>query len=124
MSTPQITLCVLAPLQETTHLYKSKHYNTINRTFKRTINNAIMITANDLKTRGVKAIEEQLQDADRVGITVRGKLKYVAVTVEQYDLLREAEITAAYHAVMKDYKEGRYTTSVEDHFKELEDEVQ
>ena len=79
-----------------------------------------MITANDLKTRGVKAIEEQLQESDRVGITVRGKLKYVAVTVEQYDLLREAEITASYHAVMKDYKEGRYTIeSAEEHVERL-----
>ncbi len=79
-----------------------------------------MITANDLKTRGVKAIEEQLQESDRVGITVRGKLKYVAVTVEQYDLLREAEIKAAYHAVMKDYKEGRYTIeTAEEHVARL-----
>jgi len=79
-----------------------------------------MITANDLKTRGVKAIEESLQESDRVGITVRGKLKYVAVTVEQYDLMREAEIKAAYHEVMKDYKEGRFTIeSAEEHVARL-----
>jgi len=40
--------------------------------------------------------------------------------VEQYDLLREAEIKAAYHAVMKDYKEGRYTIeTAEEHVARL-----
>ena len=82
-----------------------------------------MITANDLKTRGVKAIEEQLQDSDRVGITVRGKLKYVAITVEEYDKLRSAEISLAYQEVMKDIEKGDYTTSIEEHFEELDQEV-
>ena len=82
-----------------------------------------MITANNLKTRGVKAIEESLQDSDRVGITVRGKLKYVAITVEEYDKLRDAEISLAYQKVMNDVKQGSYTTSLQDHFKELEDEI-
>ena len=36
-----------------------------------------MITANDIKTRGVKTIVEDLKHTDRVGITVRGKFKYV-----------------------------------------------
>ena len=82
-----------------------------------------MITANYLKTRGVKAIEEQLQDSDRVGITVRGKLKYVAITVEEYDKLRSAEISLAYQEVMKDIEKGDYTTSIEEHFEELDQEV-
>ncbi len=79
-----------------------------------------MITANELKTRGVKAIEEQLKESDRTGITVRGKVKYVAMTVEQYDRLREAEISLAYHEVMKEYKGGDYIAeTAEEHIDRL-----
>ena len=79
-----------------------------------------MITANDLKTKGVKAIEEALKKSNEVPISVRGKVKYVAVTVEQYDELRNAEIKMAYDEVMKDIEKGDYSTSLDDHFEELE----
>ncbi len=43
-----------------------------------------MITANDIKTRGVKAIEEGLEQDDRLSITVRGQVKYVVLKAEDY----------------------------------------
>ena len=76
-----------------------------------------MITANDIKTRGVKAIEEALKKRDRVPITVRGKVKYVVMEVEDYDEMRANELELAYQAVMKDYENGDYTTSIEEHLK-------
>jgi len=79
-----------------------------------------MITANDLKTRGIKAIEEQLIDQPEVAITVRGKVKYVAMTVEQYEIMRLAELDAAYRQSIEDIAAGRYTTSLVDHLKELD----
>lgn len=78
-----------------------------------------MITANEIKTRGVKAIEEALQERPRVGITVRGKVKYVVMPVEDYDDMRTRELDQAYEEVMEDIKNGDYTTSVEDHIQEI-----
>ena len=37
-----------------------------------------MISANDLKVKGVKAIEEALSDQPEAALTVRGQVKYVA----------------------------------------------
>ena len=79
-----------------------------------------MITANDLKVRGVKAIEEALEKGFEAPISVRGKVKYVAITVEQYDEMRTAEINMAYEKVKKDIENGDYVIeSVEDHMKRL-----
>ena len=82
-----------------------------------------MITANELKIRGIKAIEEGLKDQQEVAISVRGKVKYVAMTVEQYEQMRIAELEMAYQRVMEDVREGRYTTSLEEHFKEIDSAI-
>jgi hypothetical protein len=78
-----------------------------------------MITANELKTKGIKAIEEQLSQTSEAAITVHGKVKYVAMTVEQFDKMRLAELEVAYMLCKKDIEEGNYTTSLEEHFAEL-----
>ena len=79
-----------------------------------------MITANEIKTRGVKAIEEHLKKSDRVGITVRGKVKYVVMPVESYDELRELELDKALAEVREDIKSGDYTIeTAEEHAKRL-----
>lgn len=97
---------------------------TINRTIIRTINRtAIMITANELKIKGVKAIEDGLKDRPEVAISVRGKVKYVAMTVEQYEQMRVAELEVAYQQVREDVREGRYTTSLDEHFKEIDSAI-
>jgi hypothetical protein len=74
-----------------------------------------MITANELKTRGIKAIEENLGDHNEVGITVHGKVKYIAMTEEQYDQMRASELDVAYAQVMNDIDQGRYTVSIKNH---------
>ncbi len=79
-----------------------------------------MITANELKTKGIKAIEEQLAQSSEAAITVHGKVKYVIMTVEQFDKMRLAELEVAYMLCKKDIEDGNYTTSLEDHFDELE----
>ncbi len=68
-----------------------------------------MITANDLKVKGVKAIEEGLKDSEEVSISVRGKVKYIAMTVEQYDEMRASEILVAYQDVLIDIKNDNFT---------------
>ena len=73
-----------------------------------------MISANDLKVKGVKAIKEELEHAKEVAISIRGKVTYIAMTVEQYDLLRTAEIKAAYNDSMLDIKNGDYVEETAD----------
>ena len=81
-----------------------------------------MITANELKTKGIKAIEEQLAQTPEAAITVHGKVKYVAMTVEQFDKMRMAELEVAYMLCKKDIEEGNYTVeTAEEHIKRLWD---
>ncbi|HHH52539.1 MAG TPA: type II toxin-antitoxin system Phd/YefM family antitoxin [Bacteroidetes bacterium] len=83
----------------------------------------MIITANELKTKGVKAIENKLKKDENVLLTVRGKPKYVVMSVEEFDRMREAELELAIIQVEKDIEEGRYTTSLEKHFEELEKDI-
>ena len=79
-----------------------------------------MITANDIKTRGVKAIEEGLAQDDRLSITVRGRVKYVVLNAEDYETLRLAEMEMAYQQAVKDIEKGQYKVeSVEQHMNRL-----
>ena len=79
-----------------------------------------MIAANDLKVRGLKAIDEEMEHYDEVGITVRGKVKYVVMKVEKFDELREYELDRALAEVRKDIKEGKYVIeTAEEHIKRL-----
>ncbi len=53
------------------------------------------ISANDLKTRGVGAIDQALQEQAEAAVTVCGEIKYVVMSEEQYQYLRECELEAA-----------------------------
>ena len=54
----------------------------------------LAITANDVKTKGISIIEESLNNQDEAIITVRGKPRYVVMTIEHYDHLRDCELEA------------------------------
>ncbi len=56
------------------------------------------LTANDLKTRGVSALEKALGEDDEATISVRGKPRYVVMSLDHYEQLREAEIASAWQA--------------------------
>lgn len=79
-----------------------------------------IITANELKTKGVSVIEEvTTQNAEAI-ITVRGKNKYVVLSIEDYNQLREYELEAAINESLDDIKEGKiYKDSIEDHMKRI-----
>ena len=53
------------------------------------------LTANDLKVRGIAAIESVLTDHTEVTISVRGKDRFVVMDMAQYHYLRECELEAA-----------------------------
>ena len=80
------------------------------------------IAANDLKTRGVASISEQLAENPEAIITVRGKSRYVVMDIDQYQYLRECELEAALLEAREDVKAGKVVTeSVADHIKRLTD---
>jgi PHD/YefM family antitoxin component YafN of YafNO toxin-antitoxin module len=94
-------------------------YNAVNRA----INGATYmntISANDLKTKGVSAIEQALADQQEASVTVRGQMKYVVMSREQYAHLRECELEAALAESKADLDAGRFVKeSVEQHIKRL-----
>ena len=53
------------------------------------------LTANDLKMRGIAAIEEVLTHQTEATISVRGKERFVVMGMAQYHHLRECELDAA-----------------------------
>ncbi len=66
------------------------------------------LTANDIKTRGVAAIEESLAHQPEAVISVRGKDRFVVMKVAQYHHLRECELDAALAQSQADIVAGRY----------------
>jgi PHD/YefM family antitoxin component YafN of YafNO toxin-antitoxin module len=70
----------------------------------------LVITANDLKTKGIPIIEDSLNNQDEAIITVRGKPRYVVMTMAHYDHLRDCELEAALQEVKADLAAGRFNT--------------
>ena len=66
------------------------------------------LSANDLKTRGIVAIEESLARQPEAFISVRGKDRFVVMEVAQYHYLRECELDAALAEGRADEAAGRY----------------
>lgn len=78
------------------------------------------ISANDLKTKGVRAIEQALGDQPEASVTVRGQTKYVVMRREHYAQLRECELEAALAESKADLDSGRFVKeSVKQHIKRL-----
>ena len=65
------------------------------------------ISANDLKTKGVSAIELALGSAPEATISVRGKDKFVVMDMAHYHYLRECELDAALTQTRADVAAGR-----------------
>ena len=68
------------------------------------------ISANDLKTKGIAAIEAALGDAPEAIVSVRGKDKFVVMEIAHYHYLRECELDAAIAETKADLAAGRFTT--------------
>jgi prevent-host-death family protein len=78
------------------------------------------ITANDLKVKGISAIDELVGENHGVVITVRGIEKYVILPIEEYNQLREFELEAAIQESKKEIQAGRYFTgTIEEHMKRI-----
>jgi len=78
------------------------------------------ITANQLKTKGIAAIEKSLDAHQELIITVRGKEKFVVMDMQHYNYLRECELDAALQETKAEYKAGEFITeSVEEHIRRV-----
>lgn len=69
------------------------------------------ISANDLKTKGVAAIEAMLAEQPEAMISVRGKERFVVMELAQYHYLRECELEAALAQTRADLAAGRFVKS-------------
>lgn len=79
------------------------------------------ISANDLKTRGVAAIESMLTQHSEAIVSVRGKDRYVVMEIAQYNYLRECELEAALAETRADVATGRVVQeSAEAHLARLD----
>lgn len=67
----------------------------------------VAISANDLKTKGVSAIELALGGVSEATISVRGKDKFVVMDMAHYYYLRECELDAALAQTRVDLAAGR-----------------
>ncbi|ATG91960.1 type II toxin-antitoxin system Phd/YefM family antitoxin [Methylomonas sp. LW13] len=67
------------------------------------------ISANDLKTKGVAAIEAALAEAPEAVVSVRGKERFVVMDIAHYHYLRECELDAALAQTRADLAAGRFT---------------
>jgi PHD/YefM family antitoxin component YafN of YafNO toxin-antitoxin module len=77
---------------------------------------AHLISANELKTKGVSSLEEVTASGDEAIITVRGQHRYVVLSIENYNYLRECELDAALAESQRDIAAGRTVSeTVEEH---------
>ncbi len=82
------------------------------------------ISANELKTKGVAAIEAMLAEYSEAIISVRGKDRFVVMDIAQYNYLRECELEAALAETRADMAAGRIVQeSPEAHLARLDTQV-
>lgn len=90
--------------------------------FENTLISMTHLTANDLKVRGIAAIESALADQTEATISVRGKDRFVVMNMAQYHYLRECELDAALIQSRADLAAGRAVQeSTEAHMARLDD---
>lgn len=82
------------------------------------------ISANELKTRGVAAIELALATQPEAVVSVRGKGRFVILDMAQYQFLRECELEVALAEARADVAAGRVVReSAEAHLARLDSVV-
>lgn len=81
----------------------------VNQLVNSAIKSATMshISANELKTRGIAAIEQALATEQEAIVSVRGKDRFVILDMAQYQRLRECELEVALAEARADVAAGR-----------------
>jgi predicted RNA-binding protein Jag len=79
----------------------------------------MVINANDVKIKGVSLFAQILEKFDEIIINVRGKNRYVVMDIERYRELRAIELDSLYEKAIKEVKEGKYITNIDEHLREI-----
>lgn len=80
------------------------------------------IPANELKTKGIKAVEKEIEKNEEAVITVRGEQKFVIVDMKRYNFLRECELEAALAESKRDLaNKNTKDESIKEHIKRITD---
>ena len=95
-------------------------YSSITRPYS--VRTMAHLTANDLKTRGIAAIEAMLGGGrTEAVVSVRGADRYVVMELAHYQHLRECELEAALAESRSDIAAGRFVVeSPEEHLARLQ----
>ena len=79
------------------------------------------ISANELKTKGVAAIEAALAGQSEAIVSVRGRDRFVVMDLDHYHYLRECELEAALVQSRAELAAGRFTEgTVDEHMKRID----
>jgi predicted DNA-binding protein len=80
----------------------------------------MIVTANQVKTRGVSLFDELLQKFDEIIISSRGKKKYIVMDIEKYEDFRAYQLDKTYKEVIRDVERGDYKVlSAKEHIDSL-----
>lgn len=80
----------------------------------------MIISANEIKTKGISLIEKLFSKYSEVFVSIRGKKRFVILPIERYEALKEAELDRLIKEAEEDYNTGRVVKeSAEEHFKRL-----
>lgn len=78
------------------------------------------VTAQELKTKGMSALNVRAKKFTETFITIRGEKSFAVLTMEQYNYLRECELEAALKKSEADLANGKFKVkTVEGHIKDL-----
>ena len=84
----------------------------------------MVISANEVKTKGVSLFSKLLESFEELTINVRGKNKFVVIDIDRYKELRENELDLAYLKTMQNIEEGKYKKqSAQQHIEDLKNEL-
>ena len=80
----------------------------------------MVVTANEVKTKGVSLFDKLFEKVDELVINVRGRNKYIVMPIERYEAIRAYELDKAYNEIKKDIADGRCrSVTPEEHFAEI-----
>lgn len=84
-----------------------------------------ILTANELKTKGIGAVEACLQNVNEAIISVRGKDKYVIMNIDKYNAFREYELEVALQESLADVAADRVIIeTAEQHIQRISAELE
>ena len=78
-----------------------------------------ILTANDLKTRGISALEECFKTEAEAIISVHGKSRYVVIPITHFEYYRELELEKALQETLEAKAKGLYHTDIKKHIRDI-----